>query len=435
MNSKQQHLTTQRFSDFELPTPLQKAIAEVGYTYCTPIQANTLPVILNKQNIIGQADTGTGKTATFLIATICSLLNNSNSKQPANPRALILAPTRELALQIHNEARALLKHTDLQTTVIYGGANYEKQKKQLKQCGEILIATVGRVIDFYKQKLVSFDAVETVVLDEADRMIDMGFIKDVRYILKKLPPANKRFNLLFSATINFKVKEFAYELMDDPQTISVESEKADSPIEQLGYYVSNSEKIPVLIGLLKQFGAARTIVFANTKSAAEEINAYLNGNDLNAELLSGDVPQNRRQRLVKEFGEGVFDVLVATDVAARGLHIDGVTHVINFDLPQDPEDYIHRIGRTGRIGSKGNAINLICESYAFYLPDIEMFIGNKIATEAVTQELLAEVLPAKKIARRKPKLHNRKKVSPHHKKTKQPRKNKNTAKRNTSSPS
>jgi len=402
MSNNQQHLTSQLFTDFELPAPLQQSIKDIGYTYCTPIQANTLPVILEKQNIIGQADTGTGKTATFLIATINSLLSTSPDTPASGPRALILAPTRELALQIHKEAIALIKHTDLSATVIYGGANYDKQKKQVNQKCDILIATVGRIIDFYKQRLFDFKSIETLVLDEADRMLDMGFIKDVRYILKRLPPAEQRLNLLFSATISFKVKEFAYELMDNPKVISIESSEANKPsIEQNGYYVSNSEKISVLIGILKANPNARTIVFANMKSTAEKIVSYLTGNNFKAGLLSGDVPQNKRQKLVAEFADGKFDVLVATDVAARGLHIDDVTHVINFDLPQDPEDYVHRIGRTGRIGSKGHAVNLICESYAFYLPDIESLIGHKITTTPVTAELLADVLPPAK-------LHNKK---------------------------
>ncbi len=411
MSNNNQHLTTQRFEDFELPIPLQQAIKDIGYTYCTPIQANTLPVILENQNIIGQADTGTGKTATFLIATINSLLSKPSNKANAGPRALILAPTRELALQIHQEAIALLKYTDLRTTVVYGGANYEKQKKQLSQGCDILIATVGRVIDFFKQKLFSFKAIETLVLDEADRMLDMGFIKDVRYILQRLPPADKRLNLLFSATISFKVKEFAYELMDNPKIISVESENKKSHIEQYGYYISNSEKIAILIGILRKAHPARTIIFANMKSTAEKVTAFLKGNKITAGLLSGDVPQNKRQRLVKEFGDGEFDVLVATDVAARGLHIDGVTHVINYDLPQDPEDYVHRIGRTGRIGSSGNAINLICESSAFYLTDIEEFIGSKIAIKPVTEDLLAKVSPAVKIEKKKARTYDKGKNS------------------------
>jgi len=394
MTDTNQHLSSKKFTDFPLPDALLKAIDDLGYQFCTPIQANTLPVILENKNIIGQAETGTGKTATFLIATIHSLLRNSpregNNHQP---RALILAPTRELAIQIFQEAEALTKYCDLKTRVVYGGANYVKQKQQMSQHCDILIATVGRVIDFHKQHLMQLKYIETLVLDEADRMLDMGFIKDVRYLIRKLPPAEKRLNLLFSATINYKVKEFAYELMNDPQIISVEHKNTEPSIEQIAYYVSNDEKIAVLIGLINALKPERAIVFANMKSTAENVTAFLASNDISAELLSGDVPQKKRQKLVETFGAGKFNVLVATDVAARGIHVDSVTHVFNYDLPQDPEDYVHRIGRTGRIGSSGHAINLVCESYAFYLPEIESFTGKKIPMESISQDLIAEVKP------------------------------------------
>jgi len=395
MKNQNQHLTTHKFTDYKLPESLQGAIRNLGFEYCTPIQAKSLPVILNNKNIIGQANTGTGKTATFLIAVINGMLlqKNDGPKNPLATRALILAPTRELAIQIHEEAIALTQGTDLTSLVVYGGANYEKQQNALKKGCDILIGTVGRIIDFYKQGLISLKTIETLVLDEADRMLDMGFIKDVRYILRKLPPPEERLNLLFSATINFKVKEFAYELMDNPEIISVETETEEKNIEQVAYYVANNEKISLLIGLLNYYQLPRTIIFANMKVTAEQITAYLQANDITAQLISGDVPQNKRQKLVKDFGQGVFPVLVATDVAARGLHIDAVSHVINYDLPQDPEDYVHRIGRTGRIGSTGHAINFVCESYAFYMPDIEEFVGYKIPMESIASEMLSDVKP------------------------------------------
>jgi len=396
MKNQNQHLTSSKFTDFALPDPLQNAIKELGFTYCTPIQAKSLPVILGNHNIIGQANTGTGKTATFLIAVINRLLKQANDGDTKMPlRALILAPTRELAIQINDEAQALIKNTKLTSAVIYGGANYEKQQNSLKAGCDILIGTVGRIIDFYKQGLVSLKTIETLVLDEADRMLDMGFIKDVRYILRKLPDPEKRLNLLFSATINFKVKEFAYELMNDPEIISVEQEKSEKKnIEQVAYYVANNEKIPLLVGLLRSDELSRAIVFTNMKVTAERITASLQANDIGAHLISGDVPQNKRQKLVKDFGDGKFPVLVATDVAARGLHIDDVSHVFNYDLPQDPEDYVHRIGRTGRIGSTGHAINFVCESYAFYMPDIEEFVGYKIPMDSISSDMLVEVKAA-----------------------------------------
>ncbi len=393
MKNNNQHLTSSKFIDYPLPEALQSAIKDLGFEYCTPIQAKSLAAILKGQNIIGQASTGTGKTATFLIAAIIRLL-----AQPADQkkilRALILAPTRELAIQINEEAQALIKNTHLNSTVIYGGANYEKQQNSLRQGTDILVGTVGRVIDFYKQGLVGLKTVDVLVLDEADRMLDMGFIKDVRYILRKLPVPEKRLNLLFSATINFKVKEFAYELMNDPEIIAVEEVETKTNIDQVAYYVANDEKIPLLIGLLKNTeGLSRAIIFANMKVSTEKIEAFLEANDVSTRLISGDVPQNKRQKIVKDFGEGKFLALVATDVAARGLHIDAVSHVINFDLPQDPEDYVHRIGRTGRIGSTGHAINFVCESYAFYMPDIEEFISEKIPMKGILSEMLPEIKP------------------------------------------
>jgi len=403
MNDNNRHLTNTKFTDFSLPEPIQSAISDLGYTYCTPIQAKSLPVILQNRNIIGKADTGTGKTATFLIAVINKLLTMDDK----SARALILSPTRELALQIQKECETLIKYTNLKSAAVYGGADYEKQKKRLTDNPQIIIGTVGRVIDFSKQKLINLNAFQIMVLDEADRMLDMGFIKDVRYLLRRLPEPDQRLNLLFSATINFQVQEFAYELMNEPELISVETVKTESKIEQHGYFIANNEKVSLLIGLMQKLTPSRSIVFTNMKVTAEKVAAFLQGNGIKAALLSGDVPQKRRESLVKEFGEGKFPVLVATDVAARGLHIDEVSHVFNFDLPQDPEDYVHRIGRTGRIGCSGNAINFICESYAFYQPSIEEFTETKMVTLPVTEDLLAEVAPAAPIERKKS--HNRKK--------------------------
>jgi len=403
MNDKNGHLTNTKFSDFDLPEAIQSAISDLGYTYCTPIQAKSLPLILENKNIIGKADTGTGKTATFLIAVINKLL----SRQDKSTKALVLSPTRELTIQIEKECKTLLKYTDLKSVVVYGGADYEKQKQRLTEDHDIVIGTVGRVIDFSKQKLINLKSFQIMVLDEADRMLDMGFIKDVRYLLRQLPAPEKRLNLLFSATINFEVQEFAYELMNNPELISVETVKTESKIEQHGYFVANNEKIALLIGLMTKLSPSRSIVFTNMKVTAEKVTAFLQGNGIEAALLSGDVPQKRRESLVKEFSEGKFPVLVATDVAARGLHIDEVSHVFNYDLPQDPEDYVHRIGRTGRIGSSGHAINLICESYAFYQPSIEEFTETKMPTLPVTEDLLAKVAPAAPIARKKPSHRNK----------------------------
>ena len=392
--SDQNHLSNTRFTDFPISEPLLMAIKELGFEFCTPIQAKSLPLILNNKDMMGQASTGTGKTATFLIAIIQYLLmNNGNKTEAGKPRALILAPTRELAQQIHKEALALTHHTQLSCAVLFGGTDYEKQKKRLLEPVDILITTVGRVIDFFKQRLINFRHLQTLVLDEADRMLDMGFIKDVRYLIRKLPPAETRLNLLFSATFNYSVKEFAYELMNDPEFVGTVEETQPPKIEQRAYYVANDEKISVLIGLLKKVNPTKCIVFINTKAVAEKVTAYLKGNDIECAILSGDVPQKKRQQLVQAFSEGKFPTLIATDVAARGLHIPEVSHVINYDLPQDPEDYIHRIGRTGRIGQTGIAINFICETYAFHLPDIETLIGSNIEKSIPEADLFVQVKP------------------------------------------
>jgi len=409
MLENKRHLTTHKFTDFALPNDLLLAIKELGYVYCTPIQAKSLPVILSNTNIIGQAETGTGKTATFLIATINRLITNQIKSNKFPIRALILAPTRELAVQIQQEALQLTKNTDIVTGVIHGGSGYEKQKQLVKKRCDILVATVGRAIDFLKQGLINFSNIEILVLDEADRMLDMGFIKDVRYLLKKLPPADKRLNLLFSATISFRVTDFAYELMDDPTLVKTENKSDQYNIKESAYHVANQEKIPLLINLIRNEEKLRAIVFCNMKSTADTVFAHLTANKINATLLSGDVPQQKRQRLVNEFANGKYPVMVATDVAARGLHINQVTHVINFDLPQDPEDYVHRIGRTGRIGKKGKAISFVCESYAFYFPDIEEFISRKIDIEPISEDMLARnLIPPIKKPRPKPQ-HNYKK--------------------------
>jgi len=401
------HLTDTQFRDLPLAASIIQALDELGFTRCTPIQAQALPRTLAGDNIVGQAQTGSGKTATFLLSILQKLLNPPANPQykPGSPRALILAPTRELAVQIHRDGEELAKHTGLKLGVVFGGMDYEKQRKTLEDGIDVLIGTPGRIIDYYKQHVFTLKSVEVMVLDEADRMFDLGFIKDLRYIFRQLPPPEQRLNLMFSATLSFRVNELAYEHMDNPQLVkAVSDEVTADKVEQCVYYVANDEKIPLLIGLLRQPAMERTIVFVNTKAAAEKINDYLNMNGIEANTLSGDVPQKKRQRLVLDFQKGTFPVLVATDVAARGLHIPDVSHVVNYDLPQDAEDYVHRIGRTGRIGAEGKAISLACETYTFHLPEIEEYIGKKIPMESVTNELLATDLV---IPPRKPRSQNR----------------------------
>jgi len=400
--SEEKHLSDITFEQLGLAPELLKGIHKSGFEYCTPIQAETLPIALKGKDIAGQAQTGTGKTAAFLLATFHHLLTHANEKNSGkkNPRAFILAPTRELAIQIFNDAEQLGEFCDFKVAVAYGGTDYEKQRKQIESGVDILIGTPGRLIDYFKQHVYNLRDIQVMVVDEADRMFDLGFINDIRYLFRKMPKPELRLNLLFSATLNFKVTELAYEHMNQPEKIKIESDTVTADkVQQTVYYTANSEKIPVLINLIKSHEANRSIIFANTKRMVERIWAYLEGNGIKSAILSGDVPQKKRQSLLKQFQDGELPILVATDVAARGLHITGVSHVFNFDLPQDPEDYVHRIGRTARAGASGDAISFACEDSAYSLPDIEEYIGHKINQESVSAELLTDIKPAVKIQR------------------------------------
>lgn len=349
------------------------------------------------KDVAGQAQTGTGKTAAFLIALYNCLLTEppAENRRINQPRALVLAPTRELAVQIHKDAEAIGRHTGLTLGLAYGGTGYESQRKTLEAGVDILIGTPGRIIDYFKQHVFDLRAIQVMVLDEADRMFDLGFIKDVRYLLRHMPHPEKRLGLLFSATLSYRVTELAYEHMNRPELVEVVSEQvtADRVVQSV-YYPGSDEKIPLLLGLMKKFQPTRSIVFVNTKRAADRVWGYLEGNGYRTAILSGDVPQNKRQQLLAHFESGEYPVLVATDVAARGLHIPEVSHVFNYDLPQEAEDYVHRIGRTARAGATGTAISFACEEYAFSLGDIEAYIGHKIPLEPITSELLVEPLPA-----------------------------------------
>lgn len=398
-----QLLTAVTFASLPLSPPLKQGVDEAGFTYCTPIQARALPLALAGQDVEGQAQTGTGKTAAFLLAIMNHLLHCSPSAKHkvGDPRALVLAPTRELAIQIHSDAELLGKHTKLRIGVVYGGAAYETQREQLRAGVDILIGTPGRTIDYLKQRIFSLKGIQAVVLDEADRMFDLGFIKDIRYLLRRMPPPEKRLNLLFSATLSHRVSELAYEHMNAPTVVNASPEQVMvRQVDQVLYHVSREEKIPLLLGLLKRIEVIRTIIFVNTKRTAERVAAVLSAHDFQAGVLSGDVPQYKRLRLLERFRRGQLPILVATDVAARGLHIPDVSHIFNFDLPQDPEDYVHRIGRTARAGAGGDALSFACEEYVYSLPEIEAFIGNKIPTEPVVDQLLVRPASVRKRSRR-----------------------------------
>ncbi|MET1023284.1 MAG: ATP-dependent RNA helicase RhlB [Pseudoxanthomonas sp.] len=385
-------LTDITFNTFELHPALLAGLDAAGFSRCTPIQALTLPFALAGRDVAGQAQTGTGKTLAFLVAVINRLLTRPAlaDRKPEDPRALIMAPTRELAIQIHKDAMKFGELLGLRFALIYGGVDYDKQRELLQQGVDVIIATPGRLIDYVKQhKVVSLHACEMCVMDEADRMFDLGFIKDIRFLLRRMPERGTRQTLLFSATLSHRVLELAYEHMNEPEKLVVETETITAArVRQRMYLPADDEKIPLLIGLLSRSEGARTMVFVNTKAFVERVARALERAGYRVGVLSGDVPQKKRETLLKQFQAGRLELLVATDVAARGLHIDGVSHVYNYDLPFDAEDYVHRIGRTARLGAEGDAISFACERYAQSLPDIEAYIEQKIPVEPITAELL-----------------------------------------------
>jgi ATP-dependent RNA helicase RhlB len=385
-------LTDISFSSFDLHPALLAGLEAAGFNRCTPIQALTLPIALAGRDVAGQAQTGTGKTLAFLIAVINRLLTKPAlaERKPEDPRALILAPTRELAIQIHKDAVKFASDLGLKFALVYGGVDYDKQRAQLQAGADVIIATPGRLIDYVKQhKVVSLHACEVCVLDEADRMFDLGFIKDIRFLLRRMPIRTERQTLLFSATLSHRVLELAYEHMNEPEKLVVETESVTAArVRQRLYFPADEEKLPLLIGLLSRSEGARTMVFVNTKAFVERVARALEKAGYRVGVLSGDVPQKKRESLLKKFQAGQLELLVATDVAARGLHIDGVSHVFNYDLPFDAEDYVHRIGRTARLGAEGDAISFACERYAMGLPDIEAYIGQEIPRASVDPELL-----------------------------------------------
>ncbi len=411
----EQHLTTTKFSSFDLPAEVLQGVEESGFSYCTPIQAESLPFALQGKDIAGQAQTGTGKTAAFLLAAYVHLLKNPapEARKKNQPRCIILAPTRELAVQIHKDAEMLGKYTGLKHVAVFGGTGYDTQKQAIIDGVDLLIGTPGRIIDYFKQGVYDLKQIQVLILDEADRMFDLGFIDDIRYLIRRMPDADKRLSMLFSATLSHRVSELAYDHMNDPQEVIIKSENVTADrVTQSVYYPAMDEKVPLLLGLLNSRDDQKIIIFINTKRVAERIDAYFKTNDINGAMLSGDVPQNKRLRIVEDFTAGKIRALVATDVAARGLHVEDVSLVINFDLPNDAEDYVHRIGRTGRAGASGTAISFACEDYAMSLPDIEKYIGHKIEVSKITNEMLVKPNAPARIERRT-------KKKTHHKKTEQ----------------
>jgi ATP-dependent RNA helicase RhlB len=391
------HLTDLRFADLPLSEGLQRGVADAGFVQCTPIQSKTLPIALDGHDVAGQAQTGTGKTAAFLLALFHRLEQHPplvTEPGPPAPRALIMAPTRELAVQVHADATVLGKHLPFTLGLAFGGTDYDKQRAVLAAGVDVLIGTPGRIIDFYKQRVFGLRGVQVLVLDEADRMFDLGFIKDIRYVLRRLPEHHRRLNMLFSATLSHRVLELAYEHMNDPELVRIEPDKMTvDRVTQSIYFPSMEDKLPLLLTLLRDRDPSRTMIFVNTRREADRLRDALVHNGIKAEALSGDVPQRKRLRMLKDFQAGELAVLIGTDVASRGLHVPGVSHVFNYDLPQDPEDYVHRIGRTARAGATGDAISFGCETYAISLPEIEEFIGRKIPVATYDHNALVSAQP------------------------------------------
>ncbi len=375
---KPKFLTRTSFTEFNLPPEVLSGLSDIGFTYCTPIQAQTLPMLLLNRDVAGQAQTGTGKTGAFLVTVFTRLLTATDRK-PGLPSALIVAPTRELALQIYEEARVIGRHTGLKLAQVVGGIDYQKQAQILRKGVDIVICTPGRVIDYFKQGIFKTAGIKVVVIDEADRLLDLGFAKDMRYILGKLPSYEKRQSMLFSATLSYRVLELTYEYMNLPEFISVTPEEVTvKGIKQVLFHVGRENKLSLLLGILEHEDWNRVLIFVNTKAGVEWLTLKLKGNGLPAEGITGDLQQRKRFRLMEQFKDGRTKILVATDVASRGIHVEDISHVINYDLPQDAENYVHRIGRTARAGQTGNALSLACEQYVFHLEAVEEILGYKI---------------------------------------------------------
>jgi ATP-dependent RNA helicase RhlB len=391
-----------RFHDLGLPDPLLHAIADLGFQYCTPIQAEILPSTLQGKDATGRAQTGTGKTAAFIITVISHMMHKpASAKRPVGtPRILVLAPTRELVLQISEEARDLAKYTPFSVISVFGGMDYEKQRKQLGgRKSDIVVATPGRLLDFKRRKDIDLSQVEIVIIDEADRMLDMGFIPDVRKIIYSTPHKSKRQTLLFSATLTPEVTRLTEQWTRSPVKVEIEPEQvAVNSVEQIVYIVTTDEKYNLLYNIITHKNLERVIVFCNRKDETRRLAALLSRYQIDCAILSGDVRQQTRIRTLDKFKAGKIRVLVATDVAGRGIHIEGMDHVINYTLPRDPEDYVHRIGRTGRAGAEGTSISFADEEDSFYIPAIEKLIGTDLPCIYPGEELLATLPPPKKSA-------------------------------------
>jgi len=385
-----------RFHDVGLSDEVMHAIADLGFEYCTPIQGRVLQEVTEGHNVAGRAQTGTGKTAAFLLLIFKQFLQNPlpADRPLGRPRALVIAPTRELVIQIMRDSDELAKYCPIRSMAVYGGADYDKQERELLQSPiDLIAATPGRLLDFQRKRKIDLTGVEVLVIDEADRMLDMGFIPDVRTIIRCTPPKERRRTLLFSATLTAEVMRLAAQWMPDPHVVEIEPDQvAVDTVKQLVYLVTAKEKFTVLYNLLKRPNIGRVLIFANRRDQTERIAFELQRYGIPCELLSGAVAQNRRMRVLDDFRSGKVLTVVATDVAGRGLHVDNINHVVNFDLPYEAEDYVHRIGRTGRAGAEGTSVSFACEDESFGIPDIEKYIGEALACKH-PEEILLRPLP------------------------------------------
>ena len=389
-----------RFHDFDLPGEVMHGIADLGFKYCTEIQALSLDQALAGKNIAGKAQTGSGKTAAFLVAILTRYLHSpeNRAKDGGNPRALVIAPTRELVIQICKDADAIGKYTGLRSLAVYGGMDYDRQRREVLAAPvDLLVATPGRLLDFTKSRVINLTNVDTLVIDEADRMLDMGFIPDVRRIMSYLPPKNKRTTMLYSATLNDTVMRLAMNWMEEPYKAEVESEtNATDTVKQVVYVIQAKDKFTVLYNHIALHPTARAIVFCNRKSTTEDVYESLKIRGVNVEMLSGDVNQNKRLKVLDAFRDGEVKVVVATDVAGRGIDIKGLEYVVNFDFPYEAEDYVHRIGRTGRAGSTGIAISFADEFESCQIPDIEAYINEPLKCTVIgPDDPLLKPIPAR----------------------------------------
>jgi ATP-dependent RNA helicase RhlB len=377
-----------KFTDLDLDARLVKAVEEAGFTECFPVQEETFKCTLSGQDVTVQSQTGSGKTAAFLVTIFQQLCSGEKYR---GRKALVIVPTRELATQIEEDAQKLGRYLPYKIGSFFGGIGYGKQEALLREGVDILIGTPGRLIDFSHQKKINLQDVGILVIDEADRLFDMGFLPDLRKLLRKMPPAQERLTMLLSATLGLRVSSLAWEYMNGAREIEIHPEHLTvETITQELYHVSSAEKMPLFLGILKRVNPKNAIIFTNTKHAAEEVCKRMEINGYKSQFIIGDLPQKKRLRIIDDMKEGAISFLVATDVAARGLHVEDLDLVVNYDVPEDAENYVHRIGRTARVGKSGLAVTLACEKYVFGLEAIEKYIDQKIPVQSFTEKELVE---------------------------------------------